>query len=217
MTEGFEHTRPAAEVEDERTPALSEPTKTPIIRTLEATKGGILQTITGDKTISLGYDSPRRGLHFLKNKHDDRLSVPVMVEGVQENVNFRDITEEQARAAGFSSKERMGLRLLASAAGSTGQEGSNTNLQHDLEWLNHHSKFSLTTIRLATPDEIALYNHSPAEVRKTVEQTVSNIFANPDLTVDRALTKLGKGENTLKIELERAIDKQFASADRSVA
>ncbi len=191
--------------------------KTPLIRTLEATKGGILQVITGDKTINLGYDSPRRGLHFLKNRYDTRLSVPVMVEGVQENVPFRDITEEQARAAGFSSKERMGLRLLVSASGTTSNEGANSNLQHELEWLNSHARFNLTKIRLATPEEISLYDHSPKEVRDTVEQTVSNIFALPDETVDRALTKLGKGEMTMRVELERAIDKQFASPDRSVA
>lgn len=185
------------------------------ISTLNATKGGLLQAVLGEKTLNIGLDTPKPGLHFLTNSQDASLRVPVMLVGVQEKVPFSAITEEQARAAGYSSKERMGERILNKVRATTKQEGPNPNRDHDLQWLNNDSRWSLATIRLATKEEISKEGEPWKNVRDDVRHTVASIFADPDITVDRALTKLGKGENALKLELANAIDKQFGSKERA--
>lgn len=186
------------------------------IRTLNSTKGGILQAISGHKTINLGYDNPPKGLVYLTNDSDPTIRVPVVIESVKSNVPFDGITEKEARDAGYSSKERMGSRLMRSATATTGREGSNSNAEHALEWLKNQSRWSLVTFRLATPEELKAAGADVTEANKTLHQSVASIFANRDETVERALHKLGVGENAYAISLERAIDKQFA-AERSVA
>ena len=187
------------------------------IRTLNTTKGGILQAVAGHKTISLGYDNPPTGLVYLQNDSDPSISIPVIVESVKAGVKFNDISEDEARAAGYSSKDRMASRLVRSAVLTTGRDGPDSNLKHAQTWLSEQSVWTLASFRLATPEELKAAGADPEQARSTVQQSVQNVLANPDETVERAQAKMGVGEQALRINLQRAIDAQYPSKQLGAA
>ena len=201
--------------------ASQTPLKKPL-KTQGTTKGGLLQVLSGDKTLNFGYDAPQIGeLIFLTNHQDPSLRIPVVVDRVDPLTRFEDMTEAQAQAGGFSSKQNMGNRFTASMMGvsSYRRADGSSEYTHQQDWLNKHAAFRITHYHLADAAEVQAAGYAPAEIRKELSAIPSKIL-NEDPrheSVPPALDKIGKGEHALRQSIKPRLMGHYTAPGKEIA
>lgn len=148
----------------------------------EVTRGGLLLTLAGKKTRTIGNTGnvEQGQLVFLNHFADKELRVPVVIDSVLAAKPFNEITDAEITEAGFTGRDGLLERLAIAQLGKAHHSGNTMMRREDIDVTRYNinrgaGQFGQYTFHLATPAELAEKGYDAKAIAGELASTVKTI------------------------------------------